>query len=305
MKGSSRARLHTFLYFFLGILWQGAPDTSGRLLLMVTDSVAYMLSAGKTLKEIYPKLIHETCLAHGLHRVAETIREEHPLVNKLISLGKKIFLKAPKRVAVFRKNLPGVPLPPEPVITRWGTWLTAASYYVKHFEGFKKVIQELEDDAASVRTAKELVNNESILPQLLFVEAHFKDIPGTIELMQSQTVLLTTSVEKMKGISSTCYPGATGKKIQEKVEAVLSRNCGWEEVKSIAANLSGEGATLKEDWEAADVLSMKFAPTTSADVERSFSKLKYILSDRRLGFCMDSIVAHLKLYYNSCDPIKI
>lgn len=69
----------------LRILWKGAPNTTDRLLLMVTDSVAYMLSTGRTLKDLYPKLVHSTCLAHGLHRVAECIREESPLVNKLIS----------------------------------------------------------------------------------------------------------------------------------------------------------------------------------------------------------------------------
>lgn len=296
----SEATVYFYLVVFVvGILWQGAPNTSGRLLLLVTDSVAYMLSAGKTLKDIYPKLIHETCLAHGLHRVAEAVREQHPQVNKLISVGKKIFLKAPSRVAVFRKHLPGVPLPPEPVITRWGTWLSAASYYVKHFEGFKRVVKELEDDSASVKTAKALVEIPTLFPQLLFVESNFKDIPGIIESFQSESVELRTSVEKMKSISDTVYPGATGKKIEEKIKAVLGRNCGWEEVNNIVAILSGEEATMKEGWEAADVLAMKYAPATSADVERTFSKMKYLLSDRRLGFSMESVSAHLMLFFNN------
>lgn len=282
----------------LRILWQGAPNTAGRLLLLVTDSVAYMLSAGKILKDIYPKVIHETCLAHGLHRVAEAIREEHPKVNMLISAGKKIFLKAPKRVEAFRKHLPGVALPPEPIITRWGTWLSAVSWYVKHFEGFKTVVKELEDDSGAVRKAKHAINDPALFPQLLFLEANFKSIPQVIEQLQSQNILLTTSVAKMEEIASTDYPGAIDERIKAKVQAVLTRNCGWEEIRSVPANLEGRESSLKESWDAADVLAMKYAPATSADVERTFSKLKYILSDRRHNFSMESVAAHVKLYYN-------
>jgi hypothetical protein len=81
----------------LRILWEGALGTDDRVLFLVTDSDAYMLKAGKKLAVLYPKMIHTTCLAHGLHRVAETIGEEFPLVIKIVSAGKKIFLKAPKK----------------------------------------------------------------------------------------------------------------------------------------------------------------------------------------------------------------
>lgn len=191
-----------------------------------------------------------------------------------------------------------MPLPPEPVVTRWGTWLSAASYYVRHFEGFRKVVKELEDDANSVKVAKTLVDNPALFPQLLFIESNFKDIPAQIEKFQSQKVLLSSCVEKMEEISKTQYPGTTGKKIQEKVKAVLYRNSGWQEICNIVSNLRGEEAPLKEEWNAADVLSMKYAPATSADVERTFSKLKYLLSDRRLSFTMDSIIGHLMLFHN-------
>lgn len=36
-------------------------------------------------KLVYPKMVHVTCAAHGLHRVAEFIRAEFRNVNKLIS----------------------------------------------------------------------------------------------------------------------------------------------------------------------------------------------------------------------------
>ena len=71
-------------------------------------------------------MIHLTCLAHGLYRIAENI-------DKLISNGKKIFLKCPACCEMFHDKAPDVPLPQQPVVTRWGTWITAAFYYTKHF----------------------------------------------------------------------------------------------------------------------------------------------------------------------------
>jgi len=41
--------------------------------------------------------------------------------------------------------MPDVPLPPEPVITRWGTWLNATMFYADNFETFKNVIENLDD----------------------------------------------------------------------------------------------------------------------------------------------------------------
>lgn len=110
-----------------------------KFLLLVTDSAAYMLKAGEALTTFYNNMVHVTCMAHALHRVAEEIRLQYPDVNKVISTVKKVFLKAPSRILLFKDMLPDVPLPPEPVLTRWGTWVEAAIYYAEHLSDVKKV----------------------------------------------------------------------------------------------------------------------------------------------------------------------
>ena len=42
--------------------------------LLLTDSARYMSFAGKTLKELYPSLMHVTCIAHLLHNCATRVR---------------------------------------------------------------------------------------------------------------------------------------------------------------------------------------------------------------------------------------
>ena len=100
----------------LNFLWPGFDKDL--LKLMVSDAARYMVKAGKDLKIFYPSLVHVTCLCHGLHRVCEIIRESFSSVNNLIATGKKIFVKAPSRVQIFRESNPNLPLPPTPVVTR-------------------------------------------------------------------------------------------------------------------------------------------------------------------------------------------
>jgi len=44
-------------------------------------------------------------------------------------------------------------IPPEPAITRWGTWLQATAYYCENFSVIEDVILKLEVDAFSVKNA--------------------------------------------------------------------------------------------------------------------------------------------------------
>lgn len=57
-----------------------------KVLLCVTDAAANMVLAMTHLKRsLFPKMLHVTCLAHGLGRVADLIRMENWNVDRLIS----------------------------------------------------------------------------------------------------------------------------------------------------------------------------------------------------------------------------
>ena len=92
-------------------------EISHKILLLVTHKTNYMKSTGEKLKEPFPKLIHLTSLAHGLHNISETIGLTYPLIDKF----KKMLTKSPNRIETFKRLAPNLPLPPKLVITRWGT----------------------------------------------------------------------------------------------------------------------------------------------------------------------------------------
>ena len=77
-----------------------------------------------------------------MNRIAEQVREQFSDVNKLISSVKKVFIKAPYRFRAFQQDLSNVPLPPEPILTRFGTWLSAAFYYQKHLDEISTIVRK-------------------------------------------------------------------------------------------------------------------------------------------------------------------
>jgi hypothetical protein len=58
----------------MNLLWPNGIQYE-RVLLFVTHASSYTIEAG-----IFPNMTHLTCLAHGFHRVAETIRANFPFV---------------------------------------------------------------------------------------------------------------------------------------------------------------------------------------------------------------------------------
>ena len=46
----------------------------------------------------------------------------------------RIFVKAPSNIIIWKEVCPEVPLPPGPVLTRWGSWISTALFYAKNRE---------------------------------------------------------------------------------------------------------------------------------------------------------------------------
>lgn len=126
-------------------------------------------------KSTYPKLVNVTCLIHGINRVCETIRFEFDNFNKLISSVKKIFLKAPQPLPVFKEIFPNLQYPPEPIITRWGTWLEAAFYYAdnQNLSTIRSIVDILDENASAIRKAKQLLAKDSIKCNLTTIKHKF------------------------------------------------------------------------------------------------------------------------------------
>lgn len=283
-------------------------EIGAKFLLFVTDSVAYMLKAGKGLKAMYPDLLHVTCVNHGLNRLSEEIRSCFPEVDRLVAALKSVFRKAPSRICLFKETCPQLPLPPQPVITRWGTWLAAVEYYSKNFDSVKSVVDKLNaTDAVSIKNAQELMAGHKLKQDLAFLSANFTFLCGPLKDFQQQNATLWHSLEILAKVEErlASVKGDTGCRVREKYKAIFKRNPDWTRVKVISKIVNGD-AVPEDELETANlklspgkIACFRYAPVTSVDAERSFSMLKAMLSERRRRMTPKtlemSLVAHFEL----------
>ena len=95
------------------------------------------LPLGITLKSLYPKLFHVTCVAHLLHNCAMKIKSHSEDVDQLIAKVTAVTIKNKTRLAKFS----AIGYPSQPVPTRWGSWLNAALYYAKNLPEVKAIVE--------------------------------------------------------------------------------------------------------------------------------------------------------------------
>ena len=74
--------------------------------------------------------MHVNCVAHLLHNCAMRVHAHFKNIDKVIATIKAATIKHKERKKDFRDT--GLPSPPDPVITRWTTWLRAALDYNKN-----------------------------------------------------------------------------------------------------------------------------------------------------------------------------
>ena len=219
------------------------------------------------------------CACVALHRIAEDILVSFPTVDKLVSSGKKIFVKCAARATTFKELAPGISLPPEPVLTRWGTRIAAAVYYAENLEAFSTVVNALDPaDAASIKVAQEIVKNPSLRKKLAFMNAHFKNLPTTIEKLEAKDRPLTESLTIFQGALQDLKntPGPIGERVLDKCDAVIKRNPDYKKIEEVADILRGRSSLESHiSLNPSEIAALKMAPITSVDVERTFSVLKH------------------------------
>lgn len=274
-------------------------------LCFVTDAGSYMLKAGKILGQMFSNLTHVTCLAHGLNRVAEKVRNLYPKINTLIDNVKKIFNKAPKRIAKFKETLPNMPLPPKPVLTRWGTWLDAVAYYDTNFDQIKEIINTFNsNEAVSIRKAQKVFRDPIIRKDLEFVNINIGNIiRSSINKLQNPKLTVSEALNIVNGTEkklSRSRLHLKGKQVYHKLKTVLKNNPGYTTVTAVNNLLRGQETELTTNINKNTLQNytyLNYVPLTSVDVERSFSSLKWIYTSRRRSLTAINLERIMIIYF--------
>ena len=117
-----------------------------------------MIAAGTTLKSQYPKLFHVTCVADLLHNCAVKIKSYFEDVDEPIAKVKVKTIKNKIRQAKFS----AIGYSPQPVPTRWGSWLNTALYYAKYLPKVKAIVESFVSSEILVTQAKVSLQNRGL-----------------------------------------------------------------------------------------------------------------------------------------------
>ena len=86
----------------------------------------------------------------------------------------------------------------------------------------------------------------------------------------------------------------------------MERNPDVKTIWAVVRILRGQDEDLPEGFSPSDIANMKYLPTVSVDVERSFSTYKLVLTDRRHRLTEENIrrIMVTNCYYNASDEIE-
>ena len=168
--------------------------------LLLTDAARYTSLAGKTLKELYPTLMHVTCTAHLRHNCAMRVPA---FFKKIDDLGLVATIKAATINNKDRKNdfcEAGLPSPPVRVITRWATnWLRAALYYSENLPAVCTIVSSWTGESLVVSRAKEAINVDDLMPDLVHINQYWT-LATNVELLEASDCTMTEACELLKNM---------------------------------------------------------------------------------------------------------
>ena len=160
---------------------------------LLTYVARYMTAAGRVVNQIYPRLFHITCVARGSQNAAERIRAYYEDVDKLISSVKASVVKNKDRRAKFSE----INSCPQPVVTRWKSWLKATEYCAKKFPQVCEIVNAFKGTEQLVAKARK----QQRLKAFLEAQEKFTNVISNLLMkykeQRAQNILLLELMKKL------------------------------------------------------------------------------------------------------------
>ena len=248
--------------------------------LLLSDAARYMTAAGSLLMQLYPRLSHVTCIAHLLHNCAEKVWNSFGAVDTLIATVKAATVRNKDRKELFSE----IGYPPDPVITRWGTWLKAAFYYADKLPKVKEVIESFDGHGLLVTRVKAAAAAPSLSSDLLAIRRDYTDLVRLLEKCESSSYTIAAAhcdLQQLMLGSDSC-------KIRLYLDKRLSNNPSLLDIMSLK----------RDDISPTLYGCLQQCQPTSVCVERSFSILKKMLAKDR-NFKPENIESYCMMLFNA------
>ena len=142
--------------------------------------------------------MHETSLLmHLLHNCAMRVRAHFKNIDEVIATIKAATIKNKDRKKDFHDA--GLPSPPDPVITRWATWLRVALYYSKNLPAVRTIINNKTSADLLVSRAKDAINVEGLVSDLVKIN-QYRTLAANVEFLEGSACTITKAYGLLKNM---------------------------------------------------------------------------------------------------------
>lgn len=163
------------------------------------------------------------------------------------------------------------------MLTRWGTWIQCCVFYCENFDKISRFVDALPNDSKAVGLLKQI--SVADVQDELFNITTYKSIPDAITALEEDGLSKDRQWEIFSGIRDK-LDGLAKQKIEQ----------------SLANNPDLIEFTTRVDLPFRQ--HTRYAPLVSVSVERSFSRYKSILTDRRESLTFDNIEKYNVISFN-------
>ena len=93
----------------------------------------------------------------------------------------------------------GLPSPPDPVITRWATWLRAALYYSENLPAVCTIVNNWTSAGLLVSGAKDAINVDDLVPDLVKIN-QYRTQAANVEFLEGSACTITEAYGLLKNM---------------------------------------------------------------------------------------------------------
>ena len=137
-----------------------------------------------------------------------------------------------------------LPVPPEPVLTRWNSWLKAVFFIFEHHDKIKQFLATLNsEESIAVGTAKTISEDGDLKKELMFIAGNFRPICTAITQLQER-ISLVRAFDIMESVRQclTCLSP-----YEEKFNAVKAKNPAFDTIFDYNHILKGDQFEVATD----------------------------------------------------------
>ena len=142
------------------------------------------------------------------------VRAHFQNIDEVIATIKAATIKNKDRKKDFHDA--GLPSSPDPVITRWATWLRAALYYSENLPAVRTIVNNWTSAGLLVSRAKEAINVENLVPDLVKIN-QYRTVAANVEFLEGSACTMTEAYGLLKNMQFDDDPCAIKNYIKKRL----------------------------------------------------------------------------------------